>query len=57
MSFGLAFWILMLLWLVFGWFYNSSPGTFGPYGWAGHSLLLFVLLGLLGWRVFGPILQ
>ncbi len=53
MSFGLLFWILMLIWLVFGWFYNSSPGTFGTYGWAGNSLLLFILLGLLGWGVFG----
>jgi hypothetical protein len=53
MSFGLLFWILMLIWLVFGWFYNSSPDRFGAYGWAGNSLLLFVLLGILGWGVFG----
>lgn len=53
MTFGLLFWILMLLWLVFGWLYNSSPDRFGPYGWAGNSLLLFVLLGLLGWVTFG----
>jgi hypothetical protein len=58
MTFALVFWILMLLWLVFGWFYNSSPGAFGPYGWAGNGLLLFILLGLLGWHVFGaPIHQ
>jgi len=53
MTFALLFWILMLFWLVYGWFYNSAPATFGTYGWAGHSLLLFVLLGLLGWGVYG----
>lgn len=53
MTFGLLFWILMLIWLVFGFFYNAVPGRFGPYGWAGNSLLLFVLLGLLGWHTFG----
>jgi hypothetical protein len=57
MSIGLLFWLLMVLWLVFGWFYNSSPGTFGSYGWAGSSLLLFILLALLGWHVFGPVLH
>ncbi len=53
MTFALLFWILMLFWLVYGWFYNSSPTTFGPYGWAGSSLLLFILLGILGWGIFG----
>jgi len=53
MSFSLLFWILMLIWFVFGWVYNSAPATFGPYGWWGSSLLLFILLGLLGWGVFG----
>ena len=53
MSFALLFWILMLFWLVYGWFYQSTPTTFGPYGWVGHSLLLFVLLGIVGWATFG----
>lgn len=57
MSIGLLFWILMILWMGFGWFYQSSPGSFGPYGWAGNSLLLFILLGLLGWHEFGPVLH
>jgi hypothetical protein len=53
MNLAVAFWILMLLWLFFCWFHNSSPGTFGSYGWAGHSILLFILLGILGWHAFG----
>jgi hypothetical protein len=54
MAMGLAFWILMLLWLVF-WLAWNWPGSqaVGPYGPFGNSLLLFILLLLLGWRVFG----
>jgi len=49
MSFSLVFWILMLLWLIGG-IYQNYPNL----GWpAGHNLLLFILLLLLGWSVFG----
>lgn len=54
MTLGLAFWILMLLWLVSGFFWrwgNLSAGQFGP---VGGDLLLFILLLLLGWHAFGP---
>ena len=55
MSFGLAYWILMLLWLVFGlWVaWPTLPGYHGLYP-LGNTLLLFVLFLLLGWKVFGP---
>jgi len=52
MTLGLAFWILMLIWLVFGlvWHFGYAPAS-----WAVgvNSLLLFVLFVLLGWQVFG----
>jgi hypothetical protein len=53
MSIGLAFWVLMLVWLVFGigWHFGFVPGTVAP--WA-NGLLIFILLGLLGWHSFGP---
>lgn len=51
MSMGLIFWIIMLIWLLFGFF--SWSGYFGPHLMWGGSVLLFVLLGLLGWKVFG----
>lgn len=54
MSLGLAFWILMLIWAVFGIFVHVYPG---PYGVWGGTLLLFVLLLLLGWQVFGAPLR
>lgn len=55
MSIGLLFWILMIIWLVFG--FVAWRGIAGPYGLVGNSLLLFILLGLLGWATFGPPLK
>ena len=49
MTRGLVFWILMLLWLVFG-LWVSYPSMY----LIGGSLMLFLLLVLLGWQVFGP---
>ena len=51
MSIGLLFWLLMLLSLIFGWWHWR--GNAGPYGPVGINLLLFVLLALIGWKVFG----
>lgn len=55
MTLGLAFWILMLLWLVLGmvWNWPGSAAAVGPYGPVVNTLLLFLLFLLLGWRVFG----
>ena len=54
MQIGLLYWILMLLWLLFGLAWNW-PGSrwSGHYGPIGNTLLLFILLLLLGWKVFG----
>lgn len=49
MAIGLMFWILMLLWLVLGLWW-----TWPNYHLVGGNLLLFILLLLLGWKVFGP---
>lgn len=53
MSFSLAYWILMLLWLVLGlrqsW---PSPGPQRNFFPLGNTLLIFILLVLLGWKVF-----
>ncbi len=52
MTTGFVFWLLMLLWLVFGAF-----GFYRPFPdnrvWYGHAAFLFVLFFLLGWRTFG----
>lgn len=51
MSLGLAFWILMLLWLVlYGVAWRASPQ---PWFQAGPNVLLFFIILILGWHVFG----
>jgi hypothetical protein len=59
MKIGLLFWILMLVWLLFGaWTYwPTGSATVVAYGPVGGNLLLLLLVGLLGWKVFGPPLQ
>lgn len=54
---GILFWVLMILWLVIG---MGAVWYDGPYrrpALTGGSLLLFALLLLLGWAIFGPPLQ
>ena len=48
MTLGLAYWILMLVWLAFGIYTNRAALPA-----AGGDLLLFILLVLVGWRLFG----
>jgi hypothetical protein len=47
----------MILWFLFGLWSNRAVFTAGDYGPLGGNLLLFVLLALIGWRLFGPVLQ
>lgn len=53
MSIGFLFWLLMILWLIFGLYWNRSTIQGGDYGILGGNLLLFILLFLLGWKAFG----
>jgi len=55
MTIGLLFWVLMLIWLIFG-FTRDWEGWRG-WGGVGSTLFLWVLLALLGWHVFGPMLR
>lgn len=52
MSIGLCYWILMLIWFVFGLYL-----TWQNHLLVGGNVLLFILLLLLGWKVFGPPLR
>lgn len=58
MTIGFIFWLLMILWIVFGLYANwPADNTPRGFGLMGGNLLLFILLFLLGWRVFGFIIQ
>lgn len=50
MSKGLLFWVMMLLWLIFG----IYTGVSSSYIVLGGNLLEFLLFAVLGWAVFGP---
>ena len=56
MSLGLAYWILMLIWFVFGLYANFAFGPPNHY-LLGGNVMLFILLLLLGWQVFGAPLR
>jgi hypothetical protein len=50
MSKGMLFWILMILWLIFGILSHWSHWEWSP---LVNIVLLWVLLALLGWGIFG----
>ncbi len=50
MSAGIWFWVIYVICALFGgWSLRGSPSYF----WGG-GLVVFILVGLLGWGVFGP---
>jgi hypothetical protein len=53
MTLGLAYWVLMLIWLVFGALVRFGMLA-GAWVSSGDVVLLFILFLLLGWQVFGP---
>jgi hypothetical protein len=57
MTIGLLFWILMVVWVVFGasrWYQAPPAGPWGP-AWDALSFVLFLLLGVaaFGWPIRG----
>jgi hypothetical protein len=56
MSRGLIFWIIMLLWFL------AIVGAllvpeYNKYLVPGGSVMLFILIALLGWDVYGPAIR
>jgi hypothetical protein len=56
MSKGLLFWIIMLLVLICGIGGFFWGGGFSPF-FGGMSFLVWVVVALIGWQVFGPPIQ
>ena len=59
MPIGMLFWLLMVLWFIFGLWWNWPEGSPGPRGFGGMGghVLTFILFFLLGWRTFGFVVQ
>jgi hypothetical protein len=53
MPLSILFWVVYLISLIVGWWGYYEPNT----PWfkrAGHGFVIWVLIGILGWQVFGP---
>jgi hypothetical protein len=57
MPLSILYWILMLLWLVFGLWSGYTPGQAYTYRAWGGSILQFILFAVIGWKLFGPPIQ
>ncbi len=57
MPIGILFWVIMIVWFLLGLYSHRSDLRDGNYGYVGGNLMLFALLALIGWKVFGPLLQ
>lgn len=55
MSKGTVFWLIMIIWAIFGFAWHR--GLVGTYGPLGGGVLLFVLFFLLGWHNFGFVIR
>jgi hypothetical protein len=50
MTLSILFWVIMIVWLLFG-LWIAWPAGPRP---IGNVVLIWVLLAILGWQVFGP---
>lgn len=60
MAAGIWFWIIYVICVLagvfFSWPIDNTPGQkiWRPFG---VNIVIFILLGILGWKVFGPPIQ
>jgi hypothetical protein len=53
MTLAILFWVLMIVWAVFGAWSSYVPGQSYTYRHWGGTVLTFILLAILGWAQFG----
>jgi hypothetical protein len=56
MPLNILFWVIYLISLIVAWWGYYTPNTpwFRPFG---GVFVVWVLVGILGWRVFGPAIR
>jgi hypothetical protein len=54
MTLSIAFWVIYLIALIFSW-REYAPPAGQP--WRFAWLIVFLLIGILGWGVFGPVIK
>ena len=54
MPLSILFWVIYLMSIVFGWWGFYEPAQPLWYRRFGGYVTLWILVGVLGWQVFGP---
>jgi membrane protein YdbS with pleckstrin-like domain len=54
MPLGIFFWVLYIISLIIGFWGYYEPAQPTWYRRAGGYIVLWILVGILGWSVFGP---
>jgi hypothetical protein len=58
---GMIFWLIMILCFIFGFWRNYSyapgPGGARNFGMIGGDLIYFILFFIVGWKLFGFVIQ
>jgi hypothetical protein len=57
MPLNLLFWVVYILALLIGWWGYYEPAQPAWVRRAGSYTALWLLVGILGWRVFGPAIR
>jgi hypothetical protein len=57
MPLGILFWVLYVIAIVFGFWSSYEAGQPLWYRRAGAYAVLWLLVGILGWEVFGPVVR
>jgi TM2 domain-containing membrane protein YozV len=57
MSLGLLFWVVYLIAVLFLGWSNYEAGQPFPLKRAGSSFVFWLLVGILGWAVFGAVVK
>jgi hypothetical protein len=57
MPIGILFWLILILWFLFGLYWNWPREGGAPVGFLGSQIMFLILFGLIGWKLFGPVLQ
>jgi hypothetical protein len=53
MPMGILYWMIFVIWVLFGGYSNRGRPFFD---WGG-DLILFILLFIIGWKLFGFVIQ
>jgi hypothetical protein len=57
MPLSVLFWVIYILALLFSWWGYYVPNDPGWFRRAGGMTVIWVLVGILGYRVFGPAIR